>query len=312
MAGSTEPEGVGAVGPRYGWALLGLATLLLLNAGLGPIGLGWVDYPLPTTLYNQLLGLELVTVLVAVPVLVAAAVLARHGHPAAPIVGFGPCGYAAYMFAQYVVGPDRTVYTAAVVLHLVVFAASAGLTAWSWSLATRPDWPVPDRARRRRWAALLGGFSGFVLLRYVPLFVGAATGAKIPEEFAATPGFFWTIVLLDLGIVVPAGLAAAATALRASPQTTPATYAVVGWFALVPPSVAAMAVVMAVRHDPNASWPTAVLLVGFAALTTTVAVRMFGHLLRVPKVPGEGDIGPSGSGPQALQPDTRASLASEP
>jgi non-ribosomal peptide synthetase component F len=37
-------------------------------------------------------------------------------------------------------------------------------------------------------------------------------------------------------------------------------HAVVGWFALVPPSVAAMAVVMWARNDPHASVPTALML----------------------------------------------------
>lgn len=293
---------MGVVSPRYPWALLLLGALLLGNACLGPIGLGRLEYPLPTTLYNQLVGLELVTVVMVVPVLVGAAVLARRDHPAAPLVAFGPCGYAAYMFAQYVIGPSRTVYSPAIVLHLAVFASSAALTAWSWSLATRGDWPVPDRARRLRWAALLGGFSGFVLLRYVPLFAGAATGAPIPDEFAATPGFFWTVVLLDLGLVVPAGLAAAAAAWRGSRLAVPATHAVVGWFALVPPSVAAMAVVMVVRQDPHASSSTAALLVAFGAVTTAAAVRMFARLLSAPKVPATEDLGPHASGPAALPP----------
>jgi hypothetical protein len=300
MATPTRAESVGAASGGYGLALFGLASLLLTNGCLGPVGLSWVEYPLPAPVFNQLVGLELVTVLLVVPVLVAAGVLARRGHPGAPLVGFGPCGYAAYMFAQYVVGPTRTAYSPAVLLHLAVFASAATLTAWSWSLATAHDWPEPDRARRLRWAALLGAFAAFVLLRYVPLFAGAVTGATIPDEFAATPGFFWSVVLLDLGLVVPATVAAAAAALRGSRLASPATYAAVGWFALVPPSVAAMAVVMAARDDPNASWSTVALLAAFATVTTAVAVRMFGRLLLEPKVPHGGDLGPRASGPAAL------------
>jgi hypothetical protein len=291
-------------GTAYPAGLTGLAALLLANAGLGPIGLDVVAYPLPESLLNQLRGLELVTVLLVVPALLLAAGLGRHERPEGPLVAVGPCAYAAYMFAQYVVGPARTVYSPAVLVHLAVFAASAALTAWSWSLATHHDWPAPDRARRVRWGLVLGAFAAFVLLRYVPLLTGAATGTPIPDEFAATPSFFWTVVLLDLGLVVPASLAAATAALRGTPLATPATYAVVGWFALVPPSVAAMAVVMAVRGDPNGSWATVGLLVGFATVTTVVAVRMFTHLLLVPKVPREGDLGPVASGPAAL-PATR-------
>ena len=160
------------------------------------------------------------------------------------------------MFVQYVVGPDRTTYSPAVLLHLVVFSAATLLCFWSWSLAARTDWPVPAPRRRRRWVALLAGLAGFVLLRYLPLVVGAFSGAAIPEEFAQAPAFYWSIVLLDLGLVVPVTLVAAGATWRGSGLALPATYAVVGWFALVPPSVAAMAVVMLVRDDTYASVPT--------------------------------------------------------
>ena len=119
-----------------------------------------------------------------------------------------------------------------------------------------------------------------MLLRYLPLFVGSVTGAAIPREFASAPAFFWSIVVLDLGVVVPATVAAAVAALRGSSLAVPATHAVVGWFALVPPSVAAMAAAMVVRDDPYASVPTLVLLTVTSVITTAVAVRMFVRLVR--------------------------------
>jgi len=265
--------------PGYALSMLALAALLLTNAILGPIGVGLLDYPLPTSLFNQLVGLELVTVFLVVPTLAAAAVLARRGHPAAALLGIGPCGYAAYMFVQYVVGPDRTSYSPAVLIHLLVFTAATALSVWSWSLARGMVWPRPDAQQRRRWGFLLLGLAAFVLLRYLPLFVGSVTGAAIPREFASAPAFFWSIVL-DLGIVVPATVAAAVAALRGSSLAVPATHAVVGWFALVPPSVAAMAAAMVVRDDPYASVPTLVLLTVTSVITTAVAVRMFVRLVR--------------------------------
>jgi hypothetical protein len=291
--------------PRYGLSLACLAVLLLVNTVLGPLGLDLVSYPLSESLMSQLRGLELVTVLLVVPALLLAAGLARRGRDEAALVAIGPCGYTAYMFVQYVVGPADTTYSPALLLHLFVFAASAALTAWSWSLAVRGTWPVPDRARRLRWAALLVGLAAFVLVRYVPLFLSAATGARIPEESASDPGFYWSIVLLDLGIVVPATLAAAVAVLRASHLVVPATYVVVGWFALVPPSVAAMAMMMVARGDPNGSWPTVALLVTVSAMTTTMAVRMFDALLRrsePPKCPTSHEHGTLGRSTPALRP----------
>src|SRR4051794_7548190 len=124
---AASPGRMNSSGTAYPAGLTGLAALLLANAGLGPIGLDVVAYPLPESLLNQLRGLELVTVLLVVPALLLAAGLGRHERPEGPLVAVGPCAYAAYMFAQYVVGPARTVYSPAVLVHLAVFAASAAL-----------------------------------------------------------------------------------------------------------------------------------------------------------------------------------------
>ena len=164
--------------------MLALAALLLTNAILGPIGVGLLDYPLPTSLFNQLVGLELVTVFLVVPTLAAAAALARRGHPAAPLLGIGPCGYAAYMFVQYVVGPDRTSYSPAVLIQLLVFSAATALSVWSWSLARGRRGLDPTRINGADGDLLLVGLAAFVLLRYLPLFVGSVTGSAIPREFA--------------------------------------------------------------------------------------------------------------------------------
>jgi hypothetical protein len=284
---------------QYRNALVVLAALLLTNAVLGPAGLDVVAYPLPESLLNQLRGLELVTVGLVVPALVLAAVLTQRDSPAAPLVALGPCGYASYMFVQYVVGPDRTTLSPALLLHLAVFTAATWLAVWSWGLAVTTEWPVPQPAQRRRWAALLAGLAAFVALRYLPLLVGSFSHADIPEEFALAPAFYWSVVLLDLGLVVPAAALAARAALLGSRLAVPATYAVVGWFALVPPSVAAMALVMLVRDDPYASLPTTLLLTVVSVLTTAVAARMFRRLLQ------DADQ-LSSSGPRSAAPGRRA------
>jgi len=166
-----------------------------------------------------------------------------------------------------------------VLLHLAVFAVATCLAVWSWVLAVAGTWPVPDLARRRRWAALLAGLAAFVTLRYLPLLIGAFDRADLPEEFTGAPAFYWSVVLLDLGLVVPATALAAVAVLTGSRLAVPATFSVVGWFALVPPSVAAMAVVMLARDDPFASLPTTLLLVATSLVTTVVGYRMFRWLL---------------------------------
>ena len=282
---------------RSGFAggLLVLAGCLLANSVLGPLGTGALDYPISASMENQLRGLELVTVLLVVPWLVATAVLARRGHPAAPLLAIGSAGYAAYMFVQYVLGPEYGAYSWTVLFHLGIASLAGGLVLVAWQRAQTE--PVPELApdRRRRRVLVLLALAGFVLLRYVPAFVGAAGGTPIADEFQDARTFFWSIVLLDPGVVVPATVAAAVALLRGTPGGDRAAYAVLGWFALVPPSVAAMAVVMLVRDDPYASMGTTLLLGVASVVFAAVAVAAFRPLLAHPvraEVPAHGDHRP--------------------
>lgn len=84
---SASPERAGRVAGRGdGWfaaTLLVLAAALVLNTVLGPLGVDVLAYPVTETVENQLVGLELVTVVIVAPWCVAAAVLAARGHAAA-------------------------------------------------------------------------------------------------------------------------------------------------------------------------------------------------------------------------------------
>lgn len=258
----------------FGSSLLALAALLVLNTVLGPLVLDRLDYGLSESLTNQLIGLEVVTVALVVPWAVAAGVLALRAHPAAPVLGFAPAAYTAYMFVQYVLGPEYGDYRLAPFFHLVLFSLAGALVLASWSLAAPtplPDWS--DRTCRTR-ELVLAALAAFVVLRYLPAVAGAFRGTDLPAEFADSVTFYWSIVLLDLGVVVPAVVAAAVALHRGAGFGRRAFYAAVGWFALVPPSVAAMAVVMVVRDDPNASWATVTLLTVSAVVFAGYAVAV--------------------------------------
>ncbi len=265
-----------ALGP----VLLTLAVLLVLNSALGPLGTDALAYPLPDSLLNQLIGLELVTVLLVVPVLVTAAALALHARPGAATLALGPTGYAAYMFVQYVVGPERLAYSPAVLLHLGIatLAGVAGVWCWRRAVAT-PVAGIGERTRRARvaWLLLL---VAFVVARYLPVLAGSVTAGPIPAEYAEAPAFFWTIVLLDLGVVVPLAVAAAVAIGLDRASAGAAWFGVVSWFALVPPSVAAMAAVMVVRDDPHASVVTLAVTTTASIAFAVPAVRAGSLLLR--------------------------------
>ena len=73
----------------------------------------------------------------------------------------------------------------------------------------------------------------------------------------------------------PGTVAAAVALIRGTGWGSKALYAVLGWFALVPPSVAAMAVVMVVKDDPNASIGQTIVLTCVAAVFAALAVRPY-------------------------------------
>lgn len=263
----------------FGLSLVGLAGLLVLNSVLGPLVTGVVDYPISDSLTNQLLGLEVVTLTLVVPWLLVVAVLTAREHPRAGLLSLGPTTYTAYMFVQYVLGPEYAAYSWTVLFQVAMVALSGGLAVRGWSTARDETVPAgTDRGRRRR-AVALSGLAGFVLLRYAPAFTGAATGASLTEELLQERPFFWSIVLLDLGVVVPVTVAAAVGLLQRTDAGERLSYAVVGWFALVPPSVAAMAAVMLVRDDPHGSVPTLALLVVATLVFWWLAHRILRPLL---------------------------------
>ena len=279
VTGNTTRPGVPVPSASHGAFAVGLFTLaaaLLVNTALGPLGTETIEYPISGTLLNQTIGLEAVTVALVVPLTLIAGLLALRGHGAAPLLGFGPAAYSAYMFVQYVLGPEYERYTSAVLFQTVIFALSGALTVWAWTLACQQPMPHLTSRRRRVYGALLLALGAFIVSRYLPVILGAA----LPSEFAEARTFFWSIFLLDLGVVVPATLVAGIALLRGAGLAHPALYALMGWYALVPPSVAAMSATMVVNEDPHAAPAQAIMFSLVATIFAGVAVWIFLPLLR--------------------------------
>lgn len=240
--------------PRaFALALLAMTFGNVATIALGPLVLGVVHYPIGESVLNQLFGLEIVTLSVVVPWSAWSALRCLRGDPVGPVLAIGPAGYTAYMVAQYVVGPEYDAYRVMALAHVLLFSVALCVTIWAFTLGCRAGLAPFGSAAGRRWALVLVGLAMVVALRYLPALVGSFTHAAIPTEFADARAFYWAIVLLDLGVVVPASLIGAVAVWRRSLHARVVVAAVLGWFALVPPSVAAMATVMWVRDDPNAS-----------------------------------------------------------
>ncbi len=272
------------VSPAPNWAFAGtlfaLATVLLANTVLGPLGSGAIRYPISGSLLNQVIGLEVVTVGLVVPIAAVAGVLALRGHRAAALLGFGPASYSAYMFLQYVVGPEYSTYTAVAFFHTAIFTLACGTAAWAWVLGSRQ--PLPHLTARRRWVSgvTLILLATFVMTRYIGAITGSITGGTLPAEFLDARTFYWSIFLLDLGLVVPATIAAGCGLIRGAHAAHTALYALMTWYALVPPSVAAMSAAMVVNGDPNASSGQTILLVVVTFVFAAIAAWIYLPLMR--------------------------------
>lgn len=260
-----------------GILLFVLAGVLVLNSVLGPLATGVIGYPIAETVRNQLIGLELVSVLLVAPLSAVAGILALRGHRAAGVLGFGPAAYTAYMFAQYVLGPQYRSYNLTVLFHVGVFSLGAAVALVAWTGTDSAGLPALTRVRERWYGVFLLALAAFVASRYAGVLAG--TGSPIAGEFAGSPAFYWTIVLLDLGVVVPGTAVAGVALIRGARAARTALYAVLGWFALVPPSVAAMGLAMVVNDDPYSSAGQTVLLGGVSVLFLAVAVWIYRPVL---------------------------------
>jgi hypothetical protein len=262
---------------------------LALIAVLGPLVTGAVQYRYTTSMVNQAVGLDAFALLVVAPLSVAAAVLAARRHPAAPLLALAPAGFAVYMLPQYFLGPEYLSLDGngerAFLLFLGTFVLSGAVLLGSWSAARAPVWP--DRLwRRRAWlllalaAFVVGGLylgNGFLHAMWdFPDFIAdrAAT-----SEYDEHPTAYWLVAFLDLGIVVPLTVATAVGLLRRRDWAARACYAVLGWYAAVPGSVAAMSLTMLSRDDPAASAARAVVFTVAAVVFLVLAARVFVPLL---------------------------------
>ena len=99
------------------------------------------------------------------------------------------------------------------------------------------------------------------------------------KGYQAGPAFAWTIALLDLGVFLPATVMACVGLVRGAAWARKTLYLVVGWFGLVGPAVAAMAITMYLNHDPNASGGNAVFMTALGLAFAALAVLVFRPLL---------------------------------
>ena len=275
-------------------AVLGFA--LAANALLGPLMAGVIDYRYGASMINQAIGLDAVALLVGFPLALVAGWLTYRGHAAGPVLALGPATFTAYMMPQYVIGPDYLNRPGNnedfAVAHIALFVLAVATMVAAWRgidrSRLRPATVVSDH--RRSW--ILFGLAAFIAVgRQLPAIAQVARDPAANLAYQDNPTAFWLVAFLDLAIVTPAAIAAGIGLRRGSAWARTAAYAVMGWFALVPLSVAAMNLAMRLNDDPLATTADAVIL-GIAAVVFTAAAAALYRPLFVStdSVPAKGSM----------------------
>ena len=290
--------------------LVALALGLGLIALLGPLLTGVIDYRYSQTMLNQATGLDAFALAVVAPIAILAAVLIARRSPAGPLLALAPAGFALYMLVQYVIGPEYLLIDGngerAFLLFVALFAVAGTALFSSWARAAVPA--LSDRTWRRRGGTLLVLAVFVVVGMYLTNGFGSAMsdfpayveGRAAVSEYEEHPTAYWIVAFLDLAVVVPITVATSIALLRRRAWAKKAYYGVIGWYALVPGSVAAMAITMLLRDDPAADAGRAVLITGAAVLFLAMAARVFLPLLRPPQPPAVQEL-PVAGRPQRPQ-----------
>jgi hypothetical protein len=281
-----------------GITLVALACGVAVSAVLGPLVLGALQYRTSPTTLNQLTGSDAAGLLVVAPLALVAGVLTLRRSPAGPLLALGPGGYVVYTFAQVVIGQEYLRLPGNVErffpLLLAVFLLGEAVVVLAWG-AVPADLPVPSRRLERTGGAALILVAVFLVFgqHLRPMLIAWQEPESL-TEYASSPTPFWMVKLMDLGIVVPAALATGIGVLRSAAWARRAMYALLTGYTCLAISVSAMAVIMLLHDDPDASPGLAAGFVVFALLFATLTALLYRPLLRrIPKPAGSATSGPT-------------------
>lgn len=259
---------------------IGFAALALL----GPLGTGVIDYHVTETLRNQTIGLDAVSLAIVAPLSLLAALLVVRRHVAGLALALGIGAYTSYMLVQYVVGPEYERLPGnnelLFPLYLVLFTLGWLVAAAAWNALDVGGLPRARGHDRVVGRLVLPALAFLAFVRYLPALADWMSATPKDRGYLAGPTFAWTIALLDLGVFLPAAVAACLGLVRGTAWAPKALYLVVGWFGLVGPAVAAMAITMYVNDDPNASGGATVFMTMLGLVFALFALYLFRPLIR--------------------------------
>jgi len=271
---------------------LPLAALLVAEGGLaatgallGPLVLDLLHYRTSASGLDQIRGTDLTALALVTPLCGWVGKLAWDGHPAAPVLALAPAGYGVYVSTQLLVGsewgrlPGNVEWFSPLLLGVIGVGIAVVIRA---TRSLRSQVPLRwSRRLERATGVLMLVVAGFVVLGiHLSSLVDALGSAPIGVGVLETPNAFWVVKAMDLGLIVPASLLIGAGLLKGRSWARTPAAAVLGGYALLGWSVAAMGWSMVRGGAVDASVALAVGSTAVAAAVTGYAVTLYRPLFR--------------------------------
>jgi hypothetical protein len=271
---------------------LPLAALLVAEGGLaatgallGPLVLDLLHYRTSASGLDQIRGTDLTALALVTPLCGWVGKLAWDGHPAAPVLALAPAGYGVYVSTQLLVGsewgrlPGNVEWFSPLLLGVIGVGTGIVVRA---TRELRSQVPLRwSRRLERATGVLLLAVAGFVVLGiHLSSLVDALGSAPVGVGVLETPNAFWVVKAMDLGLIVPASLLIGAGLLKGRSWARTPAAAVLGGYALLGWSVAAMGWSMVRGGAVDASVALAVGSTAVAASVTGYAVTLYRPLFR--------------------------------
>jgi hypothetical protein len=285
---------------------LPLAVLLVAEGGLvattallGPLALDVLHYRTSASGLDQIRGTDLTALALVAPLCVWVGTLARDGHPAAPVLALAPAGYSGYVFTQLLVGsewgrlPGNVEWFSPLLLGVVGTGAGIVVRAVRSLRAQVPlRW---SRRQERATGVLMVVVAGFVVVGiHLSSLVDALRATPVGAGVLQTPNAFWVVKAMDLGLVAPASVLLGVGLLKGRAWARTPAAAVLGGYALLGWSVAAMGWSMVRGGAVDASVGLAVGATAVASAVTGYAVALYRPLFRRGEaVPGMPSAAPT-------------------
>ncbi|MFG2045468.1 hypothetical protein [Dactylosporangium sp. NPDC048998] len=267
-----------------GAGLILLGAVVAATAVLGPLVTGVLRYHTSGTTLNQVMGGDAAALAVVAPYCLVVGVLSLRGHPAAPVLALPPAVFAVYTFTQLIVGQEylRLPGNSERYFPLLFsgFLVGGLIAVTAWRTIDAPRLPAMSRRLDRLAAGVLFAVAFFLVLQHMPSLADALRDTPTRAEYVSSPTPFWLVKLMDLGIVVPAAIAAGVGAARGAAWARTPVYAIVGAYTLLGASVAGMGITMYVNNDPDASLAVAAGFTLFALVFAWLSFVVYRPLFR--------------------------------